>query len=57
MIDAEETTVPKLKLVNGGAKPQEVIEVGSIGEYKPNHPSARRQLVADPNKIIKFGKK
>ena len=53
----EEMTAPKLKLIKKGVKPQRVVEVGSIGEYKPNHPSARRQLIEDSAKIIKFDKK
>lgn len=49
---------PKFRVIEGGAKPQDVIEVRSIGDYKPYHPSRRRQPAADEAKIIRFpGKK
>ena len=53
----EEVPAPKLKILKREAKPQRIVEVGSIGEYKPDHPSVRRQLTGEPTKILKFDKK
>ena len=57
----KETGSKKLRVIKGGiaseTAPERVIEVGSIGEYKPDHPSAKHRPPPDPTKITPIRKK
>ena len=45
----------KLRVIKGGQSPNEIVEVSSIGDYKPFHPSRRREGNKPNLKLIKGG--